>query len=54
MTVYAVAQLRFTDREAYDRYQAGFLTFLAGRQVASWQPMTIQPSLRARLIATKS
>lgn len=25
MTVYAVAQLRFSDREAYDRYQARFM-----------------------------
>lgn len=25
MTVYAVAQLRFTDRAAYDRYQARFM-----------------------------
>ena len=25
MTVYAIAQLRFTDRAAHDRYQANFL-----------------------------
>lgn len=25
MTVYAIAQLRFTDRAAYDRYQARFM-----------------------------
>jgi uncharacterized protein (DUF1330 family) len=25
MTVYAIAQLRFTDRAAYDRYQASFM-----------------------------
>ncbi|OBK19003.1 DUF1330 domain-containing protein [Mycobacterium asiaticum] len=25
MTVYAIAQLRFTDRPAYDRYQAAFM-----------------------------
>lgn len=25
MTVYAIAQLKFTDRTAYDRYQARFL-----------------------------
>ncbi|WP_194835828.1 DUF1330 domain-containing protein [Nocardia sp. XZ_19_369] len=25
MTVYVIAQLKFTDREAYDRYQARFL-----------------------------
>lgn len=25
MTVYAIAQLRFTDRAAYDRYQAQFM-----------------------------
>ncbi len=25
MTVYAVAQVRFTDRVAYDRYEAGFM-----------------------------
>jgi uncharacterized protein (DUF1330 family) len=25
MTVYAIAQLRFTDRQAYDRYQAAFM-----------------------------
>lgn len=24
MTVYAIAQLKMTDRAAYDRYQAGF------------------------------
>ena len=25
MTVYAIAQLRFTDRDAYNRYQAAFM-----------------------------
>jgi uncharacterized protein (DUF1330 family) len=25
VTVYAIAQLRFTDRDAYDRYQAAFM-----------------------------
>jgi uncharacterized protein (DUF1330 family) len=25
VTVYAIAQLKFTDRAAYDRYQAGFM-----------------------------
>lgn len=25
MTVYAIAQLKFTDRDAYDRYQAAFM-----------------------------
>ena len=25
MTVYAIAQLRFTDRAVYDRYQASFM-----------------------------
>lgn len=25
MTVYTVTQMRFTDREAYDRYQANFM-----------------------------
>ncbi|RUP03433.1 MAG: DUF1330 domain-containing protein [Mycobacterium sp.] len=25
MTVYAIAQLKFTDRAAYDRYQAAFM-----------------------------
>lgn len=25
MTVYAIAQLKFTDREAYDRYQSAFV-----------------------------
>ncbi|RAV14506.1 DUF1330 domain-containing protein [Mycolicibacterium sp. GF69] len=29
MTVYAIAQLRFTDRTAYDRYQARFLDVFA-------------------------
>ena len=29
MTVYAIAQLRFTDRAAYDRYQARFLDVFA-------------------------
>lgn len=30
MTVYAVAQLRFTDRAAYDRYQARFMEVFVG------------------------
>lgn len=30
MTVYAVAQLRFTDRSAYDRYQARFMEVFMG------------------------
>ncbi|AFM14856.1 hypothetical protein Mycch_0028 [Mycolicibacterium chubuense NBB4] len=29
MTVYAIAQLRFTDRAAYDRYQARFMEVFA-------------------------
>ncbi|MEB3023210.1 DUF1330 domain-containing protein [[Mycobacterium] crassicus] len=29
MTVYAVAQLKFTDRVAYDRYQAKFMDVFA-------------------------
>ena len=29
MTVYAIAQLKFTDRAAYDRYQARFLDVFA-------------------------
>ncbi|MEB3032610.1 DUF1330 domain-containing protein [[Mycobacterium] nativiensis] len=29
MTVYAVAQLKFTDRVAYDRYQAKFMDIFA-------------------------
>jgi len=38
MTVYAVAQLRFTDRAAYDRYQARFMEVFArfsGRLLAA-------------------
>ncbi|WP_375485509.1 DUF1330 domain-containing protein [uncultured Mycobacterium sp.] len=30
MTVYAIAQLRFTDRSAYDRYQAKFMEVFSG------------------------
>lgn len=29
MTVYAIAQLKFTDRAAYDRYQARFMEVFA-------------------------
>jgi uncharacterized protein (DUF1330 family) len=29
VTVYAIAQLKFTDRSAYDRYRAGFLDVFA-------------------------
>ncbi len=38
MTVYAVAQLRFTNRDAYDRYQASFMevfTRFSGRLLAA-------------------
>ena len=38
MTVYAIAQLRFTDRAAYDRYQARFMevfTRFSGRLLAT-------------------
>ncbi len=38
MTVYAVAQLRFTNRDAYDRYQARFMevfTRFSGRLLAA-------------------
>lgn len=38
MTVYAIAQLRFTDRPAYDRYQAAFMevfTRFQGRVLAA-------------------
>jgi uncharacterized protein (DUF1330 family) len=38
VTVYAVAQLRFTDRAAYDRYQARFMEVFArfaGRLLAA-------------------
>jgi uncharacterized protein (DUF1330 family) len=30
MTVYAIAQLRFTDRPAYDRYQQRFMAVFGG------------------------
>lgn len=30
MTVYAIAELKFTDRSAYDRYQARFMDVFAG------------------------
>ncbi|ORW34023.1 hypothetical protein AWB91_00190 [Mycobacterium paraense] len=30
MTVYAIAQLRFTDRAVYDRYQARFMDVFRG------------------------
>jgi uncharacterized protein (DUF1330 family) len=30
VTVYAIAQLRFTDRAAYDRYQARFMDVFRG------------------------
>jgi uncharacterized protein (DUF1330 family) len=30
MTVYAIAQLRFTDRPAYDRYQQRFMAVFSG------------------------
>jgi uncharacterized protein (DUF1330 family) len=46
MTVYAVAQLRFADREAYDRYQARFLDIFsrsAGRILAADEhPTTLE------------
>jgi uncharacterized protein (DUF1330 family) len=46
VTVYAVAQLRFTDRAAYDRYQSRFMeVFLqfAGRLLAAdEQPQVIE------------
>ena len=38
MTVYVLAQLRFTDRAAYDRYQARFMAVMApfkGRVLAA-------------------
>ena len=38
MTVYVLAQLRFTDRPAYDRYQARFMGVMApfkGRVLAA-------------------
>lgn len=33
MTVYALAQLRFTDRAAYDRYQARFFEAARGHKI---------------------
>lgn len=46
MTVYAVAQLRFTDRAAYDRYQARFMDVFvgfAGRLLAADErPQTVE------------
>jgi uncharacterized protein (DUF1330 family) len=46
MTVYAVAQLRFTDRAAYDRYQAAFMGVFArfsGRLLAAdEQPRVVE------------
>ena len=32
MTVYAIAQLRFTDRAAYDRYQTRFMDVFRGHR----------------------
>lgn len=46
MTVYAVAQLRFTDRAAYDRYQARFTDVFArfsGRLLAAdEEPLVVE------------
>ena len=46
MTVYVIAQLRFTDRSAYDRYQSRFLGVFRkfeGRLLAAdEQPMVLE------------
>jgi uncharacterized protein (DUF1330 family) len=44
MTVYAVAQLRFTDRGSYDRYQARFMEVFrrfSGRLLAADEEPTV-------------
>jgi uncharacterized protein (DUF1330 family) len=46
MTVYVVAQLRFTDRPAYDRYQAAFMDvfkrFNGRLLIADERPRTLE------------
>jgi hypothetical protein len=48
MTVYAIAQLNFVDRAAYDRYQSGFLEYLPSSTALSWPPTSIPRSSRAK------
>ncbi|GJO40525.1 hypothetical protein NJB1604_11120 [Mycobacterium marinum] len=51
MTVYAIAQLRFTDRPAYDRYQAAFMQVFdryAGTLLAADESPTVVEGQRDR------
>lgn len=58
MTVYAIAQLRFTDRDAYNRYQSKFMEVFgrySGRLLAADEnPQMIEGSLRPDKIVIMS
>jgi uncharacterized protein (DUF1330 family) len=46
VTVYAIAQLRFTDRDAYKRYQVAFMGSSSGIREGSSPPMRHRRSSR--------
>ncbi len=53
MTVYAIAQLRFTDRAAYDRYQARFAEVFADTVARCWLPTSVRRSSKVAGIAKR-
>jgi uncharacterized protein (DUF1330 family) len=54
MTVYAIVQLKMTDRAAYDRYQARFIEVFKKFSGRLCQRMKIRACSKARGTATRS
>ena len=54
MSVYIIAQLKFTRRELYDRYQSRFMGVFRKFKAGSWWPTRIPWCWKANGRATRS
>jgi uncharacterized protein (DUF1330 family) len=54
MSVYIIAQLKFTRRELYDRYQSRFMGVFSKFKGSCWSRMRIQSCWKANGRATRS
>jgi hypothetical protein len=54
MSVYIIAQLKFTRRELYDRYQSRFMGVFTKFKGSSWSPTHIRSCWKASGRATRS
>ena len=54
MNVYIIAQLKFTRRELYDRYQSRFMDVFSNSRASCWWRTRIRSCWKANGRATRS